>query len=81
MSPEDTKPTVWTGNKLEDELPMVPWGSSHKAHLEGDEPVQWGILPDIGCKPFVGFALQGRDTTQHPKSHPKRAFVPTSRIL
>jgi hypothetical protein len=29
------------------------------------------MLPDIGCKPFDGFALHGRDPSKHPNHCPK----------
>ncbi len=39
-----------------------------------------GMLPEFGCKPFVGFALQGRDIMRYPKS--AQSFVSLhSRVL
>jgi hypothetical protein len=36
------------------------------------------MLRNIGCKPFVGFALQGRDAMRHPKRGP--SFVSQQRL-
>jgi hypothetical protein len=50
-----------------------------QGRLEKDKVTQSGMLRNIGCKPFVGFALQARDTMKHPKRGP--SFVSKTMVL